>query len=189
MVEVMSVAASESVRAMASRSVPAVLSAEILVEWAICMCLLTHDICLRADGNQTVDVLANRDENLSGHVTTLLRTRGLIFNVDSGSASLDEQLGQFHNSSETTMAGISIGDDGTQVVDVRQLAPLVLGGCDAFLALFPVMEQLCHEQLVYLVGDSVLRNTELARAQQSIGSRLNTSLPWGNQRDRGRVHR
>ena len=120
------------------------------------MVLLTHDIGLSTDGNQTVDVLADRDQDLSGHVATLLGTRGLVLNVNTSSTSLDEQLGQLHDSSQTTVTGIGIGNDGAQVIDVGQFRALVLGGCDALLALFPVMEQLSKEELVDLVGDGVL---------------------------------
>lgn len=118
--------------------------------------LLTHDIRLRTDSHQTVDVFADRHKHLSGHVAALLGTWSLVFNVNTSSTALNEQLGELHHSRQATMSGISIRNDGAQVVHICHLATLLLGGGDAFLALFPVMEQLSQEQLVDLVGDGVL---------------------------------
>ena len=116
----------------------------------------THNICLRTDGDQTVDVLANGHKNLSSHVATLLGTRSLVLNVDTSSAALNKQLGQLHNRSQTTMSSVSVSDDGTQVVNVCHISALLLGRRNPFLTLFPVMEQLGHPELVYLVWHSVL---------------------------------
>ena len=115
----------------------------------------THDIGLGTDGNQTVDVLADGHKHLTGHVATLLGTGGLVLNVDTGGTALDEQLGELHDGGQTTVTGIGIGNDGTEVVDVGDVGALALGGGDALLALLPVVEQLGHEQLVDLVGDGV----------------------------------
>ena len=120
---------------------------------------LTHDIGLGTDGNKTVDVLADRHEDLSGHVTTLLGTRSLILNVNTGSTTLNKQLGQLHDGSQTTVTSVSVRNDGAQVVNVRNVGALLLGGGDTLLALFPVMEELGHEQVVDLVGDSVLHSS------------------------------
>lgn len=115
-----------------------------------------HDISLSTDGNKTVDVLADGHQDLSGHVSTLLGTRSLVLNMNTSSTTLNEQLGQLHDSGQTTMTGVCISNDGTQVVNVGNLLALVLGCGDALLALFPVMEQLSHPEVVDLVGDSVL---------------------------------
>ena len=117
---------------------------------------LTHDIGLGTDGNKTVDVLADRHEDLSGHVTTLLGTRSLVLNVNTGSTTLNKQLGQLHDGSQTTVTSVSVRNDGAQVVNVGNVGALLLGGTDTLLALLPVMEELGHEQVVNLVGDSVL---------------------------------
>ena len=116
----------------------------------------THDICLRTDGDQTVDVFANGHKNLSSHMATLLGTRGLVLNVDTGSTALNKKLGQLHDSGQTTVSGVSVSNDGTQVVNVCHISALLLGCRDPLLALFPVMEQLGHPELVYLVWHSVL---------------------------------
>jgi hypothetical protein len=55
------------------------------------------------------------------------------------------------------VTGVCISNDGAQVVNVGNLLALILGGGDALLALFPVMEQLSHPEVVDLVGDSVHR--------------------------------
>lgn len=124
---------------------------------------LTHYISLGADGNQAVDVLLNRDENLSGHVTALLGAGSLIFDVDTGGSLLNEELGELHDSGETTMASVRIGDDGPKVINVRNLAALGLWGCETLLALFAVMEELCVEQVADFVGDGSLWRSSIAR--------------------------
>lgn len=121
----------------------------------------THDISLRANGHQTVDVLADRHQHLSSHMSTLLRARRLILNVNSGCSLLNEQLGELHDGSQTTVAGVSIGDDGTQVVDVGQLGAVGFGGGGyAFFALLAVVEELGHEEVADLVGNGGLEGLD-----------------------------
>jgi hypothetical protein len=79
---------------------------------------LTHDIGLGADGDQTVDVLADRDQDFTSHVATLLGTRSLILNVNASSTLLDEELGELHDSSQTTVTSIRISNERSQEVDV-----------------------------------------------------------------------
>lgn len=117
---------------------------------------LTHDICLRADSNETVDVLADRDEHLARHVTTLLGTRSLILNVNPSCTLLDEQFCQLHHSRQASVTCISICNDGSQVVDVQAVGALCFGCGQAFLALLAVVEKLRHEQVGNLVRDSGL---------------------------------
>jgi hypothetical protein len=155
------VAASESVRAMARRSDPIgpvsfMLFTDFVVgELGVSFC--THDISLGTDGDQSVDVLLDGDENLSGHVSALLGAWGLILNMNTSSALFDEHLGELHDGSQTTMAGISIGDDGSQEIGVGEFGSLGLGDGEAFLALLPVVEELGEPQMIDLVGDGGLR--------------------------------
>jgi len=115
-----------------------------------------HDISLGTDGNQTVDVFADGNQHLTGHVATLLGTGSLVLNVNTSSTALNEELGQLHDGSQATMTGIGIGNDGTEIVDVGDVGALVLRGGDTLLALFPVVEKLCHKELVDLAGNGVL---------------------------------
>lgn len=117
---------------------------------------LTHNVGLSADGDQTVDVLTDGHQHFTSHVPALLRARSLVLNVDTGSASLDEKLGQFHDRGQTTVASVGVRDDGSEVVNVGHLVTLVLWGGDALLTLLPVVEELGHEELVDLVGHGVL---------------------------------
>lgn len=117
-----------------------------------------HDVGLGADGDEAVDVLLNGDKDLAGHVSALLGARGLILNVDAGGALLDEELGELHDGRETAVARVGVGDDGSQVVDVGELGASLFGDAQAFLALFPVVKELGHEQ----VGDLV-RHSGLSR--------------------------
>lgn len=96
-------------------------------------------------------MLADGDQDLASHVSAFLSTGSLILNVNSSSTLLNEELGKLHNGSQAAMAGVSVGNDGTQVVDVCKLGALGLGNADALLALLAVMEELGHEQVANLV--------------------------------------
>jgi hypothetical protein len=73
--------------------------------------LLTHNIGLRADGHQAVDVLRNGHQHLAGHVAALLGAGRLVLDVDAGGALLDEELGQLHDGRQAAVASVGIGDD------------------------------------------------------------------------------
>lgn len=115
-----------------------------------------HDISLGTDGNQAVDVLADRDKHLSGHVAALLRSGSLILNVNTSSTLLDEKLGELHNGSQATVTGIGISNDGAEEVGVGDRCALLPGCGETLLALLPVMEELCEEEMCDFVGDSGL---------------------------------
>jgi hypothetical protein len=118
--------------------------------------VLTHYVGLRADSNQAVDVLADGHQHLAGHVAALLGARGLVFNMDASSTLLDKELGQLHDSRQTAVASIGIGNDGAEVINVGELCALVLGHRQAFLPLLAVVEELSHEQVANLVRDGGL---------------------------------
>lgn len=123
---------------------------------------LTHDVSLGTDSRKTVNVFADGNQDLSGHVTTLLRSWGLVLNVNTSSTLLDEELGQLHHSSQTTMSSIRIGNDGAEVVDVGQLGSLRFGDAQALLSLLSVVEQLRHEEVADLVGDGGLERSHVS---------------------------
>ena len=116
----------------------------------------THDICLSTDSHQTVDVLADRDKNLPGHMTAFLGAWSLIFNVDTSSPLLNEHLGKLHYSSQPTMTGIGISNNGPEEISVGKLGSLFLGGAQSLFPLLTVVEQLRKPEMVDLVGDSGL---------------------------------
>lgn len=100
----------------------------------------THNVSLCSNGNEPIDVLANRYEHLSGHVSALLRSRSLILNMYARSAFLDKHLGELHDGGETTMSSICVGNDRTKKVSVGGRGTLIFGQRKAFFALFTVME-------------------------------------------------
>ena len=113
--------------------------------------LLTHDIGLSADGDETVDVLADRNQDLAGHVSALLGAGSLIFNVNARSSLLDEELGELHDSSEATVTSVCVRNKGPQEVDVGCFG--LVGRAETFFTLLTVVEELGHEQVANLVGD------------------------------------
>ena len=56
-------------------------------------------------------MLTDGHEHLSSHVSTLLRSRCLIFNVDTRSTFLDEQLCELHDGCEASVSSIRISDN------------------------------------------------------------------------------
>ncbi|KAJ6443327.1 protein kinase SNF1 [Purpureocillium lavendulum] len=120
---------------------------------------LTHNVGLRADGDQAANVLADGHEDLAGHVTALLGAGGLVLDVDAGGTLLDEELGELHDGREAAVARVGVGDDGPQVVDVGEGAALRLGRREALLALLAVVEELRHEEVADLVGDGARRES------------------------------
>jgi hypothetical protein len=77
--------------------------------------------------------------------------------MDTGSTTLDEQLGKLHDGSQTAVASVGVSNDRTQVVNVGNVSTLASGCSHTLLALFPVVEKLCHEQLVDLARHGVLQ--------------------------------
>ena len=94
----------------------------------------------------------------------LLRPRRLILNMDARSSLLNEQLGQFHDSSQTSVSGISVCDDGAQVIDVCELGTVGFGSsCYSFFALLAVVEELGLEEVLDFVWDGGLEVQRLVR--------------------------
>lgn len=100
-------------------------------------------------------MLLGADQDLASHVTTLLGSRLLVFQVNTGSTSLNEQLGQLHDSSQSSVSGISISNDGAEVINEGGNLELLPGHVSSLLPLLSVVEHLSLEQLVHLVGHSV----------------------------------
>ena len=89
-------------------------------------------------------------------MSAFLGTGSLVLNVDSCSTALNEELGEFHDGGETAMAGIGIGNDGAQVVDIGVADALLDRSAQAFLALFAVVEELCFEEVFDFCRDGIL---------------------------------
>ena len=49
-------------------------------------------------------------------MAALLGTVPLVFKVDSGSSSIDHELGEAHHCSHATVARVAVGNDGAEVV-------------------------------------------------------------------------
>ena len=112
-----------------------------------------HDIGLGTDGNKPVDVFADGDEDFASHVSALLCSRSLVLDMNTSSTLLNEQFCELHDCRETTVTSIGIGDDWTKEVGVCEVLALGGRGGESFMALLAVVEELCHEEMLYLVGD------------------------------------
>ncbi|KAH3666964.1 hypothetical protein OGAPHI_003414 [Ogataea philodendri] len=117
----------------------------------------TKDISRSTDSNQSVDVFLDRNKHLTGHVSTLLGSSGLVLNVDSCGSVLNEHLGELHNGSGTSVSSISIGNDWSEKVNVWQFGTLLLGQRKSLVSLLSVVEKLGIEQVLHLVWNSVHR--------------------------------
>lgn len=153
---VMRVAASASVRAIARRSDPDLVSFCIFL--SVERGSHTHDISLRSNSYQTIDMLADRYKYLSSHMSTLLRSRSLILNMNTGSSLLNKQFCQLHNGSQSSVSSISICDDGPEVVDVGELGAVDFRfGRHTLFSLLAVVEELSHEEMADFIWDSGLK--------------------------------
>mmetsp|Transcript_39892 Transcript_39892/g.49290 ORF Transcript_39892/g.49290 Transcript_39892/m.49290 type:complete len:299 (-) Transcript_39892:19-915(-) len=112
---------------------------------------------LKTDGNQSLDVLLCGDQDLAAHVAALLGARLLVLNVDASSSVLDEHLRQLHGGSDASVAGVSISDDGIQVVHAGSLGAFIWLHATSLLILLAIVEQLGTEELIHLVGHGVVR--------------------------------
>mmetsp|Transcript_35335 Transcript_35335/g.80257 ORF Transcript_35335/g.80257 Transcript_35335/m.80257 type:complete len:443 (-) Transcript_35335:520-1848(-) len=116
-----------------------------------------EDVRLQPRGDEALDLLAGGDQHLAAHVPALLGTRLLVLDVDASRTRLDEHLRQLHDSGESAMAGVGIGDDGVEEVHHRGRGPLLGRPAAALLVLLPVVELLRPEELVHLVRHRVVR--------------------------------
>mmetsp|Transcript_33377 Transcript_33377/g.71895 ORF Transcript_33377/g.71895 Transcript_33377/m.71895 type:complete len:438 (-) Transcript_33377:409-1722(-) len=123
-------------------------------------------IGLKSDGNEALDVLLGRDQDLATHVSALLGARLLILDVNSRSAVLNEHLRQLHGGSDATMSSVSIRNDGVQIVHGSRLGAVLRRHTAALLVLLAVVEELRAEELIHLVGHGVVG------VVRHIGSRL-----------------
>lgn len=134
----------------------------------------THDIGLGTNGNQAVDMLADGHQDLSGHVPALLRSWGLVLDVNTGSTLLNEQFGQLHDCGQASVSSIGIGNDGPKVIDVSELAAVRFRqGGNTLFPLLAVVEELGHEEVGDLVGDGSLVEISTWR---EIASRCQTHV-------------
>jgi len=100
-------------------------------------------------------VLPGGDEDLSSHVAALLGAGLLVLEVDARGAGLDEELDELHNGAEATVAGVAVGDDGDEVVDLRWCSLAGEDGRGAFLILPAVVVELGAHELITLPGHCV----------------------------------
>ena len=117
--------------------------------------LSSEDIGLETSSDQTVNVLTDGDEDLTSHVSALLGTRLLIFQMDTSSTRKNLHLDQLHDGSHTTETGITISNNGTEEINLGGVKPLLLGHVGTSLTLLAVMEKLGLEELLNLAGDGV----------------------------------
>jgi hypothetical protein len=76
-------------------------------------------------------------------MSTLLRSWGLILNVDTRCPFLNKQLSQLHNRGQSSVSSISVCDDGSEVIDVGEFGTVSFRRrCHSFFALLPVMKEL-----------------------------------------------
>eukprot|EP00123_Amoebidium_parasiticum_P010021 comp19842_c0_seq1/m.23907 comp19842_c0_seq1/g.23907 ORF comp19842_c0_seq1/g.23907 comp19842_c0_seq1/m.23907 type:complete len:574 (+) comp19842_c0_seq1:210-1931(+) len=114
-----------------------------------------HYVELEAGSHQAVDVLLDGHQHLAAHVAALLGAGSLILQMDTSSAVLDEHLGQLHDGSQTTVAGVGIGNNGAQVILEGSAQALLHGHLGPGSALAAIMEHLSLEQVVDLLGHGV----------------------------------
>jgi hypothetical protein len=123
-------------------------------------------------------MFADRNQHFSSHMTTLLRPWRLVFDVYSRCSLLDEQLCELHHCSQSTVPGICVCDDGTEVVDVCEFGPFGFGFRGyTFFALLTVVEKLGHEEVGDFVWDSGLGELVCGFGEEKGGNQRRDNLP------------
>lgn len=102
-------------------------------------------------------MLADGYQNFAGHVTALLCTRRLVFNVDTCSSALYHEFRQLHDSRKTSMARIRVSDERSKEIGVGKLVAFGSRRAESLLALLAVVEKLCHEEVLHFVRNGSLR--------------------------------
>ncbi|GER43123.1 vacuolar protein sorting 26A [Striga asiatica] len=116
-----------------------------------------HHIELQPGGHEAVRVLSGGDEHFSGHVAALLGGGGLVLDVDAGGAALNEELAELDGGGGAAEAGVSVGDDGAEVVGGWAGAGAVgAGEGHSGLALLAVVVELGEEEVLDFVGNGVV---------------------------------
>ena len=68
-------------------------------------------------------------------------------------AAFDKHFGEFHDGGETAVAGVGVGDDGTEEVYERGFGAVSGGHVHSCGTLFSVVEELRHEQVFDLKNE------------------------------------
>src|SRR6266540_6280837 len=114
--------------------------------------LNTHNIELKSNRDQAVDMLLDWNKDLSSHMSTLLRSGCLVFDMNTSRSLLDEHLRELHDSRQPAMPRICIGNYRAQVIHIRRLGKFFFCHPRTSFALLSIMEELCHEQMLDLIG-------------------------------------
>jgi len=115
-----------------------------------------HDVELKSDRDEPIDVLLDGDEHLARHVTALFRARCLVLDVDSRGTLFDEKLCEFHGCRDTAMASVRVCYDGAEIVDCRGRGKLGIAHTRTLFALLAVVEELSGEEVLNLARYSVV---------------------------------
>jgi hypothetical protein len=84
-------------------------------------------------------------------MATLLASMELVLHVNSRGSRLCKELDKLHDSGETTVSCVRVGDDRSHVVDVFKLLPCIRGNSHALVIVLAVMELLSTEEAMYLI--------------------------------------
>ena len=118
--------------------------------------LASHDIPLESSSVEAVDMFAGRNQNLTSEMAALLAAVKLVFEVNGSSTVLGKELGKLENSGKPTVTGVTISNDGSEVVSVRGLDTLLGSQFTASIPLLAVVHGLSLGQALDLVGDGVV---------------------------------
>ena len=101
-------------------------------------------------------MLLDGDEDLTGHMSALLGSWGLILDVDTSSTLLNKELGELHGGGEAAMASVGVSNNGSHIIGGRSRGEFCLRKTSASFPLFPVVEELGGEQVLDLVWDGII---------------------------------
>ena len=85
-------------------------------------------------------------------MSTLFRSRFLIFKMNTRSTRFDKELDELHDCTQSSMSGITIGHNGSEIIHEWSRLLTVKECLGTFIVLTTVMMKLGAYQLIHLVG-------------------------------------
>lgn len=83
-------------------------------------------------------------------MSTLFRPGLLIFQMHTGRTGFDKELGQLYDGRESPVTSITVGDNGTEIIDGRTWVLAFHQGLTTFHVLTAIVKELGSHELIDL---------------------------------------
>ena len=125
-------------------------------------------------------MLLCRNKDLPGHMSTFLRSMGLVLHMDPCGSTFDKHFREFHDGGEAAVAGIRVSDNWTKEVYEGGLCTILGRHVSSRRTLLAIVEKLCHKEMFHL--------SRLAGHGERDRLPYWERCPLGSRQGRDRVH-